>query len=551
MIDVLSNVHVLSVLLASVLIGFSCTLVILMACDSRVFDVNGKLTPSPLNHLWGNSFPWIVREALACRQASMVMFKQFLSIAGDGNIAAVNLFGSHVVVISHPDMVKTVLSGHHSKFVKSARSDRTKFVYAEGLMTSGGAKWQTHRHILNPGFQAEALSDIVEVFDGHAKLLAQVWLGELKANQRSYEEAAPLNIEITNIFKVLALRILFQSLFGFDVKSIPCYDQMILDMDIIMNEIHSRVLDDVTDWWPALFPGRGDVSKLAVKRMHHLIDEIIIDRLEQYEERRAMGMSTFDNVKTDMLDLLLTGSEDKSQNQESVDSYCSKFTDEELRDHLLTFLVAGYESTASGLVWILYELSRHPEEQVKVQEEIDTIMFAKAAISPYEDDVSLDLDDISRFGYLMQVVKETFRLHPVQPMIVRSSAQECSLGEYRLKAGSTVVINAIAVHQHPDYWYQPEEFYPERFSPENQRETIKHPFQYIPFSAGPRNCIGQRFAQMEMIVVLAVLLSSFSFSVTEEDLEDITFEETSTYHISNLRLNIQMREKSNVSDYMI
>ena len=551
MIDILSNVHVLTVLLASVLTGFSITLVVLMIFDSRVFDVNGKLAPSPLNHLWGNSFPWIVREALACRQASMVMFKQFLATAGDGNIAAVNLFGSHVVVVSHPDMVKTVLSGHHSKFVKSARSDRTKFVYGDGLMTSGGAKWQTHRHILNPGFQAEALSDVVEVFDGHAKLLSRVWQSELKANQKSYDRAPPLNIEITNIFKVLALRILFQSLFGFDLKSIHCCDQVILDMDIILSEMHSRVMDDVTDWWPALFPGRGDVSKLAVKRMHNLIDEIVLDRIEQYDERRSHGMSTQDSARVDMLDLLLTNSENKSQSGEVLDEYTSRFNEEELRDHLLTFLVAGYESTASGLVWILYELSRHPEEQAKCQEEIDTIMFAKAATSRYEEGVQLALEDISRFGYLMQVIKETFRLHPVQPMIVRSSAQECSLGEYRLKAGSTVVINAIAVHQHPDYWYQPEEFYPERFSPENQRETIKHPFQYIPFSAGPRNCIGQRFAQMELIVVLAVLLSSFNFTLQEEDLEDISFEETGTYHIANLRLTIQLREKSNVSDYMI
>ncbi len=196
---------VLIVLLISVLCGFGLTLGVLWLFDSRVFDVNGKFVPSPSSHLWGRNLRSILMEARKTPFSNMIR-ESVLPEIGDGNIVAVNLFGQHIAVVAHPDMVKVLLSGHHVRFTKCAILERTKFAYGEGLLTSGGSRWQTHRHMINSGFHAESLRDIVHVFGLHSRKVVMDWSARRKSALKSYETAVNTSIRIdlgTELYKLV------------------------------------------------------------------------------------------------------------------------------------------------------------------------------------------------------------------------------------------------------------------------------------------------------------------------------------------------------------
>ncbi len=561
--EILSNSLVLTVLLFSVLIGFAITFVILLLFDSRVFDVNGRLVPSPNNHLWGNSFYIGVIQFGKFKQISKVIQEKYLPEVGDGNIVAVNIFGHHYVIIAHPEMVKVVLSGHHLKFPKTERCGRLRSIFGSGLFTSGGSRWQAHRHLINSSFHAESLKDMVHIFDKQSKQLVAQWAIRLSGSQRLYDVKNGAEVNLCLDLGQLALGVICQSAFGGDMRAADLA-QVGSDLEALLAESHQ--MQDMTDWRSFLPTNRTEAALTASDRMKVLLESAVVERLERHLARYRSKEQLQETARVeDLLDLLIAAS-DTSQKFSDRGSKAakleSKLSPGDLRDHLMTFLLLGHETCASTLMWILYELCLHPHEQTTCQEEIDSVLFSKKASAMprqnrYRGDnegsaefppANVTFEDVPRFEYLMQVIKETLRLHPTVPTIARESVNECLLGEYRMRAGCTVVVNSMALHRHPDFWVRPDEFDPDRFSRENQRMTIQHPFQYIPFSSGPRNCIGQRFAQMELIVVLANLLSAFTFSLPPGELRNnVGSEEGFTYRPTSLTVLIAHRERANVS----
>jgi cytochrome P450 len=213
-----------------------------------------------------------------------------------------------------------------------------------------------------------------------------------------------------------------------------------------------------------------------------------------------------------------------------------KLSRTELADHLCTFLVAGHESTTACLLWTIYELCRHPDIQSRCQQEIDALLMQDGVRARY-----LGSAELNKIDYTVQVLKESMRLHPVTGSITRNCEAECVVGGYKLKPGTTVVLSILAIHKHPDFWSDPLLFKPERFSRENIRGTVKHPYQYMPFSAGARSCIGQRVALMEILVVLCTLLSQFTFALAAKDCKSVQEEETFTIHPKDLNVVVSLR----------
>jgi cytochrome P450 len=188
-------------------------------------------------------------------------------------------------------------------------------------------------------------------------------------------------------------------------------------------------------------------------------------------------------------------------------------------------------------MWIIYEFCLNQDIQLRCQQEVDAILAVKGIKTS-----AVTYEDIPRFSRLIEALKETLRLHPPVATLTRRCTTSCSIGDYQIKSGTKISVSILALHQREDYWYLPTQFFPDRFSAENVAETIKHPFQYLPFGAGSRNCIGQRFAQMAVVVILAILLSKYHFEVDESDLKKIQFEEKVSNSIKNFKVSIYDRE---------
>jgi cytochrome P450 len=210
----------------------------------------------------------------------------------------------------------------------------------------------------------------------------------------------------------------------------------------------------------------------------------------------------------------------------------------EIRDQLCTLLIAGHEATSACLQWTLYELCRHPEVQERCQREIDAV----AVRSDGSRRQHLSSEDVGRLSYLVLVLTECMRLHPVTGTLERRCEADCVLGDYQLRPGTTVLVSVQAAHRHPDFWADPLVFKPERFSKDNIRATIKHPYQYLPFGAGPHTCVGQRMGLLEVLVVLATLLGHFTFSLAAKDSRtSVQEEETFTIHPKDLNVVVSLR----------
>lgn len=189
------------------------------------------------------------------------------------------------------------------------------------------------------------------------------------------------------------------------------------------------------------------------------------------------------------LDMLLSATDDEGK----------KLSYRDIREEVDTFMFEGHDTTASAVNWVLYLLGRNPEVQKKVHRELDEEFG--------NNECSVTMDNLKNLRYLECVVKEALRLFPSVPMFARTLREDCCIKGYQIPRGTNVLVLTYALHRDPEIFPDPEEFRPERFFPENCKG--RHPYAYVPFSAGPRNCIGQRFAQMEEKTLLALILRRF------------------------------------------
>eukprot|EP01031_Cornospumella_fuschlensis_P031692 gene31692-38302_t len=337
----------------------------------------------------------------------------------------------------------------------------------------------------------------------------------------------------------LVTGIMCEAGFGYDFFTKGKNDTVAEDFETIVGEI-ALSMQDPFSWSVYLSPKRNKLVRKAIKRLQGTIDKCIEDRIAKNEGQDDKGsmpdsqlLEHDDNdaapESNDFVHLMI-------QLNESANDY-HRLTNKQMRDHILTFLVSGYENVVYTVLWMLYEIALHPDVQKKCQEEIDAIMlFNNVPLS------AVVYEDIPKFNMLIQVVKETMRLHPVQPMLLRTLAVKCDVGGFQINPNTHLLVSLMKLHRHPEFWYLPDDFLPDRFSEENITETIKHPFQYLPFGAGSRSCIGQRFGQMALTVIVALLLSKFSFGMTADDKKDMAVDDDFMHIPVNVRLLVKPRE---------
>ncbi|KAF4791748.1 cytochrome P450 4V2 [Turdus rufiventris] len=224
--------------------------------------------------------------------------------------------------------------------------------------------------------------------------------------------------------------------------------------------------------------------------------DIICEKAEELKNTKqtkhdndANGEESGSKKRKAFLDMLLNATDDEG----------NKLSYRDIREEVDTFMFEGHDTTAAAMNWVLYLLGHNPEVQKKVHRELDEVFD--------NTERSVTMDDLKNLRYLECVVKEALRLFPSVPMFARTLREDCCIKGHQIPRGANVLVLTYALHRDPEIFPDPGEFRPERFLPENSKG--RHPYAYVPFSAGPRNCIGQRFAQIEEKTLLALILRRF------------------------------------------
>jgi len=255
------------------------------------------------------------------------------------------------------------------------------------------------------------------------------------------------------------------------------------------------------DWIYSL-TALGRENRECVKALHDFTNKVIKDRRAVLKQRESgvfeepVNNNEEKKERLAFLDLLIKSSENGAQ-----------LTDDDIREEVDTVMFAGHDTTASAMTWFLYCVSRHPEVQKDLYEELYQVFG--------DSDRPCTAQDVSELKYLSCCIKESLRLYPSVPAIMRQLTEDVELGGHIIPAGTSIALMIYGMHHNPLVFEDPEAFKPERFSAENISQL--HPYAFIPFSAGPRNCIGQKYGLLETKVVLANLLRRFQFTHPNPD----------------------------------
>ncbi|XP_039723625.1 cytochrome P450 4F2 isoform X1 [Pteropus medius] len=392
-----------------------------------------------------------------------------------------------LIILCHPDIVRVVTNA------SAAIAPKASFFYnslklwlGDGLLLSAGDKWSSHRRMLTPAFHFNILKPYMKIFNDSVNILHAKW-------QRMALEGT-IRLDMFEHISLMTLDSLQKCIFSFDshCQEKPSeYIATILELSALTTKRHDQLFLHM-DFLYYLTPD-GKRFRRACRLVHDFTDAVIQER------RRTLSDHGIDDflkakAKTKTLDfidvLLLTKDEDGK-----------KLSDEDIRAEADTFMFEGHDTTASGLSWVLYNLAKHPEYQERCRREVQELLKDR---EPKE----MEWDDLAQLPFLTMCIKESLRLHPPVTIVSRRCTQDIPLPDGRvIPKGVACVINIFGTHHNPSVWPDPEVYDPFRFDPENIKK--RSPLAFIPFSAGPRNCIGQTFAMNEMKVVLALTLLRF------------------------------------------
>ncbi|XP_032128152.1 cytochrome P450 4F12 isoform X2 [Sapajus apella] len=358
----------------------------------------------------------------------------------------------------------------------------------DGILLTAADKWSHRRRMLTPAFHFNILKPYVKIFNDSVNIMLDKW-------QRLASEGSS-RLNMFEHISLMTLDSLQKCIFSFDShcqERSSEYIATILELSALVEKRTQHLLQHMDFLYYLTHDGRR--FRKACRLVHDFTDAVIQER------RRTLPTQDIDDFlkdkaksKTlDFIDVLLL----------SKDENGKPLSDEDIRAEADTFMFAGHDTTASGLSWVLYNLARHPEYQERCRQEVQELLKDR---EPKE----IEWDDLAQLSFLTMCLKESLRLHPPAPFISRRCAQDIVLPDGRVIPKDIIcVINILGIHHNPSVWPDPEVYDPFRFDPENSKE--RSPLAFIPFSAGPRNCIGQAFAMAEMKVVLALTLLHFRF----------------------------------------
>jgi cytochrome P450 len=426
-----------------------------------------------------------------------------------GDISHFKFGGQHIYLINHPDYIKDVLVTYNNNFIKSRGLQLAKRILGEGLLTSEGELHHSQRQLIQPIFQPDEISKYANIMTDYAQDISSLWNDDHHGT-----------IDIHREFMHLTLAIVSKAFFNVSIEESET------------KEIDQYVTTIIEYFNRARIPFAGIIEKLPLPnnmRFRHAkkqLDTIIYRIIDSH--RRNSNSNHHHNKQDgsyphkDLISLLLQGQIDayisanennksaNKRNNNKIDNIINTNNKQQLRDNVTTIFLAGHETVANALTWTFYLLSQNPKEEKMLHNEVDSVL---------DDDNNDDhrvptVKDIPNLEYTERVFAESMRLYPPAWAIGRQAMNDCKIGDYVIPAGSSILMSQYLMHRDPRYFPEPERFDPERWNPQ---EKAKRPrFSYFPFGGGPRSCIGEPFAWMEGILVIATIARRWKMTIIPE-----------------------------------
>ncbi len=362
-----------------------------------------------------------------------------------------------IYLLNNPEHIKDVLVTHHKNFVKSRGLQLAKRILGEGLLTSEGEFHLRQRRLVQPAFHRQRLEGYGEVMCAQARRMCEGW----------HDHA---EVDVAEEMMRLTLAIVGKTLFGANVEEEA--DEIGQALTAAMG-LFSRLTNPLAEILEKLpLP-----SNIRFFRAKHRLDATIYRIIA---ERRTSGED-----RGDLLSMLLMAQDEEGDG--------GRMTDLQVRDEAMTLFLAGHETTAIALTWTWYLLAQHPEIEAKLYAELQDVLAQRPPA----------VEDFPRLIYTRMVLAESMRLFPPAYVFGRMAVDDYQIGPYYAPAGATLLVSPYILHRMARFYSEPLRFMPERWTAEAESE--RHKFAYIPFGGGPRICIGEGFAWMEGVLVLAAL----------------------------------------------
>jgi cytochrome P450 len=391
----------------------------------------------------------------------------FVGAARDyGDVAMLDFGLQQFLLVSHPDGLKHVLHDNLRNYVKCY--DVVKPLLGQGLVTSEGDLWRGQRRLMQPAFHRERIRGFVETMTGDASAMLDRWA-------QAHRAGAP--VDVADAAMRLTQSIIVKTMFSEGGLGTAEEEERVHQAFTVTLEYFTYLM------FPRLrFPGWVPTpTNRRFQRAIQTLEEVVYRLIA---ERRRAGP----DGRTDLLSMLVHARDEETS---------AGMSDRQVRDEVMTIFLAGHETTATTLAWAWYQLSLHPEVAQRLEAEVDQVLQGRVPTA----------EDVPHLPYTRMVVDETLRLYPAAWMFARAAVGEDQVGGYRVAPGQMLMISPYVLHRRPDLWPNPEAFDPLRFTPEHALH--RHKYAYLPFSGGPRVCIGNTFAQMEATLVLAMAAQRF------------------------------------------
>ena len=370
-----------------------------------------------------------------------------------GDITSHDIDGETVCIVNRPDLARAVLHDRFDRYVKAGTPDQTMLspLLGEGLLTSDGAVWERQRRLCAPAFRPSQVDTFDTVMTDAALALVDKW--------RAADGPVRLDHDLTS----LTLAVVVRAMLNFDLTGAGAgFGRAV---DVVNRHMGHYQRDDIDS-------AEAAGSRAAFARGRAFLDGIVRTLIAA---RRAVG-----STEADLFAAMLAEDGDVS--------------DDELRDQVLTIVMAGHETTAKALTWTLFLLDAHPDVAATLDAELARVLDGRTPAA----------GDVTALGYCRSVIDEAMRLYPPVWLISRRTVVDDVLDGYDIPAGTLVCISPYTLHRHPTYWKEPERFDPARFAPGADAGRPSH--LYLPFGGGPRLCLGRHFALTEAVLVLATIL---------------------------------------------
>lgn len=368
-----------------------------------------------------------------------------------------------LMFVTSPDYVKHILQENNRNYKKSVGYKWLKLLLGEGLVTSEGDFWRKQRRLMQPAFHRDRLAGFASIITSECQRIIDEWK----------ERPDKSTINLSHDMMEMTLRIICKCMFSTDVDD--AIDVVNREFNYANERLIARVLSPVE--MPLWVPTPGNIhEKRAYAAIKGVVAQVIVKRRksnQHYDDLMAMLMEARDEDTGETMD------------------------DEQIKDEVVTIFLAGHETTAVALTWLFHCLDENREVEKKLLAEACSVLNGRTPV----------VEDLRNLEYARMVIEETMRLYPPVWSVGRYAIEDDVVDGWLIPAGTNVLMPNISIHHNPRYWPEPMKFIPERFSRENSKD--RHRFVYFPFGGGPRLCIGNNFALMEMQLAVPMLVQQF------------------------------------------